>query len=170
MSTRTTLMGKVMSYFLFLFVLFLSLERSGSSSVCGARSSSRYLIIILSEARARLIDVPLNCLQQADDLTKALASAWPLCFLLLLKQDDFICCLRWLHFMGAAGGKSELCSWCSGLCVFKVFACVWGLKCKLRKHMYECVFLFNLCYLRADCVQLVSYCAAFISKHTTAHM
>ena len=49
-------------------------EKWLSSSVFSARSSSRYLIIILSAARAGLIDVPLNCLLQADDLTKALCS------------------------------------------------------------------------------------------------
>jgi len=45
-----------------------------SLSVFSTRSSSCYLIIILSAARAWLIDVPLNCLLQADDLTKALCS------------------------------------------------------------------------------------------------
>lgn len=35
---------------------------------------SHNLIIILSAARARLIGVPLDCLLQADDLTKAFCS------------------------------------------------------------------------------------------------
>lgn len=49
-------------------------EKWFCSSVFSARSNSRYLIIILSAARAQLIDVPLNCLLQARDLTKALSS------------------------------------------------------------------------------------------------
>lgn len=49
-------------------------EKWLSLSVFSARSSSCYLIIILSAARAWLIDVPLNCLLQADDLTKAFCS------------------------------------------------------------------------------------------------
>lgn len=78
------LIEKVMSYFslfvcpLFLYSLSLSPSVSGekwlSLSVFSARSSSCYLIIILSAARAWLIDVPLNCLLQADDLTKAFCS------------------------------------------------------------------------------------------------
>lgn len=64
---------------LFLFVPTLSLSLSlwvevVLSSVFHTRSRPLYLIIILSAARAWLIDVPLNCLLQADDLTKALCS------------------------------------------------------------------------------------------------
>lgn len=69
-----TLMEKVMSHFFnFLFVLsFLSgTEASLSLSLS---LGSHNLIIILSAARARLIDVPLDCLLQADDLTKAFCS------------------------------------------------------------------------------------------------
>lgn len=66
-------------------------EKWLSSSVFSTRSSPRYLIIILSAARAWLIDVPLNCLLQADDLTKALCSTWPLLF----SSSK----TRWLHLL-----------------------------------------------------------------------
>lgn len=53
----------------------LSLKRSGSLHLFPVHAPTLgYLIIILSAARAWLIDVPLNCLLQADDLTKALCS------------------------------------------------------------------------------------------------
>lgn len=57
------------------FALPLPLEKSDSPSVFSTRASSRYLIIILSGARARLIDAPLHCLPQAHDLTKTLSSS-----------------------------------------------------------------------------------------------
>lgn len=91
------LMEKVMSYFSlsicspFPHSLSVSGGKWLSSSVFSARSSSRYLIIILSAARAWLIDVPLNCLLQADDLTKALCSTWPLLF----SSSK----TRWLHLL-----------------------------------------------------------------------
>lgn len=66
-------------------------EKRLSSSVFGARSSSGYLIIILSAARASLIDVPFSCLLQAHDLTKALHSTWPLLF----SSPK----TRWLHLL-----------------------------------------------------------------------
>lgn len=62
------------SPFLF-FTLSLPLRISDSSSIFSARFSSRHLIIILSGARARLIDAPLHCLPQAHDLTKTLSSS-----------------------------------------------------------------------------------------------
>lgn len=73
------------------FALSLPLEKSDLSSVFSARSSSRHLIIILSGARARLIDAPLHCLPQVHDLTKTFSSSTSLLsFSPLLKRDDFI--------------------------------------------------------------------------------
>lgn len=140
----------------------VSEEKWLSSSVFSARSSSRYLIIILSAARAWLIDVPLNCLLQADDLTKALCSTWPLLF----SSSK----TRWLHllftttpFYGSRQ-RNKLAVTVDGGVLR------WRCMCVLKWKLSMCAF-FPLTSLlsqgRLRAVQ-TSFCAAFISKHNNS--
>lgn len=75
-----------------------------------------HLIIILSVARARLIDVPpaspppphLCCLLQARDLTKVQLDLLSLSLPPPPKRDDFIRCRRRLHFTGVGWGARKV--------------------------------------------------------------
>lgn len=132
-------------------------RKSDSSSVCSARLSSRHPIIILSGARAGLIDAPLHCLPQAHDLTKTLSSSASfLSFSPLLKRDDFIC--RWGQFCfmaGGGGGGEKKAQWW-GWYLFR--KSVPGRKSECTCVFLQCCLRDLVCFTRGALVMAPAVC------------